>query len=88
MVTYKPVGRLLMAALCSLAVTSAAAGVQPARDTFKRSTELGKRTANTSAAVDKYVAQLDKTEQALSSVKSSPGEGLQEAVSVFLQGSK
>ena len=75
MVTYKPVRRLLMAALCSLAVTSAAARVQPAGDTFKRSAESGKRTANTSAAVDKYVAQLDKTEQALSSVSPAQDKG-------------
>lgn len=75
MVTDKPVRRLLMAALCSLAVTSAAARVQPARDTFKRSAELGKRTAKTSAAVDKYVTQLDKTEQALSSVSPAQEKG-------------
>ena len=71
----RPVRRLLMAALCSLAVTSAAARVQPARDTFKRSAELGKRTAKTSAAVDKYVTQLDKTEQALSSVSPAQDKG-------------
>lgn len=57
-----------MTAFCSLAVTFAAARVGAARDTFKRSADLGKRTAKTSASVDKYVTQLGKTEQVLSLV--------------------
>ena len=67
-ITYKPIGKLLMTVFCSLAVTFAATRVSAGGDTFKQSAELGKKTAKTSKDVDKYVTQLDKTEQALSSV--------------------
>jgi|SRR5208337_4659558 len=66
---------MLMAAFCSLAVTFAAARVGAAGDTFNQSAHLGKRTAKTSAAVDKYVAQLGKTEQALSLVSPAQDKG-------------
>jgi chromosome segregation ATPase len=58
----------LITAFCSLALTFAVPRVRAAADTFKQSAELGKRTAKTSGDLDKYVTQLDKTEQALSSV--------------------
>jgi len=58
----------------ALAFASVLAGAT--ESTFKQSAELGKRTAKTSEDLDKYVAQLDKTEQALSSLSNAEGEGL------------
>ncbi len=83
MVTHKPIRRLLMTAFCSLAVTFAAARVGAVGDTFKQSAELGKRTAKTSKDVDKYVTQLDKTEQALSSVGQAQGKDLKKRYESF-----
>ena len=56
---------------CDLRCRTSPAG----RGHFKRSAELGKRTAKTSQDVDKYVTQLDKTEQALSSVSPAQDKG-------------
>jgi chromosome segregation ATPase len=83
MVTYKPTRRPLIMAFCSLALTFAAARVGATGDTFKQSAELGNRTAKTSAEVDKYVSQLDKTEQALSSVGQAQGTDLKKRYESF-----
>jgi DUF2959 family protein len=80
---YKPIRRLLMTAFCSLAVTFAAARVGAAGETFKQSAELGKRTAKTSEDVSKYVTQLDKTEQALSSVSQAQSKDLKKRYESF-----
>ena len=83
MVKKSSIRRVLMAAFCSFAVTLAAARAGAAGDTFKQSAELGKRTAKTSEDVDKYVTQLDKTEQALSSVSQAEGKDLKKRYESF-----
>lgn len=83
MVRNRPVRRLLMMVFFSLAVTFGAARVGANDDTFKRSAELAKRTSKTSADVDKYVAQLDKTEEALSSVSQAQGKDLKKRYESF-----
>jgi len=80
---YKPIRRLLTTAFCSLAVTFAAARVGAVQDTLKQSGELRKRTEKTSEAVDKYVTQLDKTEQALSSVSQAKGNDIKKQYESF-----
>jgi hypothetical protein len=80
---YKLVGSALMMVLCSLVVASVAARVSAAGDTFKQSADLAKRTAKTSEDVDKYVAQLDKTEEALSSVGQAEGKDLKKRYEFF-----
>ena len=45
--------------------------------------ELAKRTSRTSRDVNKYVAQLDKTEQALSSVSQAQGKDLKNRYESF-----
>ena len=68
MITHKPGRGLLAAAFCTVVMTAMPLRVGAAGDTFKQSAELSKRTSKTSEDVDKYVAQLDKTEEALSLV--------------------
>ena len=70
----------------ALAAASAAAGA--AGDTFKQSAELGKRTAKTSSDVDKYVAQLDKTEEALSAVGRAQSKDLKKRYESFTKAVK
>src|SRR5580700_5651953 len=82
-ITYKPIRRLLMMAFCGLVVTVAPARVGAAEDTFKQSAELAKRTSKTSEDVDKYVAQLDKTEEALSSVSQAQSKDLKKRYESF-----
>lgn len=72
-----------MTGLCSLALSFAGTPRGAAGDTFKQSAELGKRTAKTSEDVDKYVGQLDKTEQALSSVSQAQGQDLKKRYEFF-----
>lgn len=83
MVAYKSIRKLLVTAICSLAVTFAAARTGASGDTFKQSAELGKRTAKTSQDVNKYVTQLDKAEQALSSVSHAQGKDLRKQYESF-----
>ena len=83
MATYRPVGRPLITAFCSLALTFAVPRVGAAADTFKQSAELGKRTAKTSEDVAKYVTQLDKTEQALSSVSQAQDKDIKKRYESF-----
>jgi hypothetical protein len=61
----------------------APARVGAADDTFKQSAELAKRMSKTSEDVDKYVTQLDKTEQALSSVSQAQGKDLKKRYESF-----
>lgn len=75
--------RLLMTAFCSLAATFIVTGASAVDDTFKRSAELGKRTTKTSEDVSKYVAQLDKTEKALSSVSQAGSKDLKKQYESF-----
>jgi hypothetical protein len=82
-ITHKPGRRLLMTAFCGLVLTLGPARVGAAEDTFKQSAELAKRTAKTSEDVDKYVAQLDKTEGALSSVGQAQGKDLKKRYESF-----
>jgi chromosome segregation ATPase len=72
-----------MTAFCSLAITLAAARASTADDTFKQSGQLKEKTAKTSKAVDKYVAHLDKTEQALSAVAQAQGKDLKKRYESF-----
>jgi chromosome segregation ATPase len=67
----------------SLVLAFAPTRTDAAGDVFKNSAELGKRTAKTSEDVDKYVAQLDKTEQALSSVSQAQGSELKKHYESF-----
>ena len=86
-VKNRQIRRLLTAGFCILAVTFAAAGAGAAGDTFRQSAELGKRTGKTSEDVDKYANQLDKTEQALSSVSQAQSKGPKEAIRILLEAS-
>jgi hypothetical protein len=84
MISHKAVGKLLLViGFCSLVVTLAPTRAGAAGDTFKESAELGKRTAKTSEDVNKYVTQLDKTEQALSSVSHAQGMDLKKQYQSF-----
>jgi hypothetical protein len=84
MISHKAVGKLLLVmGLCSLVVTFAPTRTGAAGDTFKESAELGKRTAKTSEDVNKYVTQLGKTEQALSSVSHAQGMDLKKQYQSF-----
>jgi Protein of unknown function (DUF2959) len=82
-VTNRGIRKLLMMVFFSLAVTFAAAQVGATDDTFKQSADLQKRTAKTSEDVDKYVTQLNKTEQALSSVTQAQGKDLKSQYTSF-----
>jgi chromosome segregation ATPase len=73
----------MVTAFYTLAVTFAAAQIGAGGDTFKQSGELGKRTAKTSKDVDRYVAQLDKTERALFSVRQAQGRDLRKRYESF-----
>src|ERR1700739_786383 len=83
MITHKPVRRVLAAAFCTVVMTPAPAPVGCAGDTSKQSAELSKRTSKASEDVDKYVAQLDKTEQALSSVSQAQSKDLKKRYDSF-----
>jgi hypothetical protein len=72
-----------MTTFCSLAVTFVVTGAGAVDDTFKRSAELGKRTTKTSEDVSKYVAQLDKTEKALSSITQAQSKDLKKRYESF-----
>jgi exonuclease VII large subunit len=80
---YTCIRRRLVTGLCPLVLLLAATPTRAADDTFKQSAELGKRTAKTSDDVDRYVAQLDKTEQALSSVSQAQGKDLKKRYESF-----
>jgi len=73
----------LVTGFCPLVLILAATPTRAADDTFKRSAELGKRTAKTSDDVDNYVAQLDKTEQALASVSHAQSKDLKKRYESF-----
>jgi chromosome segregation ATPase len=83
MITRKPVRHVLAAAFCTVVMTAAPARVGAAGDTFKQSAELSKRMSKTSEDVDKYVAQLDKTEEALSSVSQAQSKDLKKRYESF-----
>ena len=80
---YTCIRRRLVTGVCPLVLILAATPTRAADDTFKRSAELGKRTAKTSDDVDKYVAQLDKTEQALSLVSQAQSRDLKKRYDSF-----
>jgi hypothetical protein len=80
---YGAVGRVLMMVLCGLVVASVAARASAAGDAFKQSGDLAKRTAKTSEDVDKYVAQVDKTEEALFSVGQAENKDLKKRYESF-----
>lgn len=75
--------RSVTAVCLGLALAFASAPAGAAQDTFKRSAELGKRTAKTASDVDKYVAQLDKTEEALSAVSQAQAKDLKKRYESF-----
>ena len=80
---YTSIRRQLVTGFCILGLSLATTPIRAADDTFKQSAELGKRTAKTSDDVDKYVAQLDKTEQALSLVSQAQGQDLKKRYDSF-----
>ncbi len=80
---YRSIRRQLVTGLCILGLSLATTPTRAAGDTFKQSAELGKRTAKTSDDVDKYVAQLDKTEQALASVTQAQGKDVKKRYESF-----
>ncbi|HXY13642.1 MAG TPA: DUF2959 family protein [Terriglobales bacterium] len=82
MVPRKRARTSLTVALFGFVLTSASALVVSA-DTLKQSAELGKRTAKTSRDVDKYVAQLDKAEVALSALSGAQGKNLKKRYESF-----
>ncbi len=75
--------RQFVTGFCILGLSLAITPIRAAGDTFKQSAELGKRTAKTSDDVDKYVAQIDKTEQALASVTQAQGKDLRKRYESF-----
>jgi chromosome segregation ATPase len=79
----KPIRTLMTTALCSLAIAFVASRAGAASDTFKQSAELKGKTAKTSKDVDKYVSQLDKTEQVLSAVGQAEGKELKKRYESF-----
>jgi chromosome segregation ATPase len=81
--TRTRIRRRLVTGFCMVGLTLATISTLAASDTFKQSAELGKRTAKTSDDVDKYVAQLDKTEQALSAVSQAQGNDLKKRYESF-----
>ncbi len=84
MVSCKRLRRSWVTAFLSLALAFASVLTgAAAENTFKQSAELGKRTAKTSSDVDKYVAQLDKTEEALSSVSQAQVRDLKKRYESF-----
>src|SRR5437867_11498211 len=58
----------ILPALLGLGVAVASEPAFATDTAFKESAELGTRASQTAKSVDKYVAQLDKTERALSAV--------------------
>lgn len=82
MVADKLLRRMLITVFLSLTL-AASASVGAEENTFKQSAELGNRTAKTSEDVDKYVVQLDKTEQALSSVRQAQSKDLKKRYESF-----
>jgi chromosome segregation ATPase len=80
---YRSIRRLLVTGFCILGLSVATTPTRAAGDTFKESAELEKRTAKTSDDVDKYVAQLDKTEQALASVTQAQGKDVKKRYESF-----
>ena len=72
-----------MTVFCTLAVTLTVVRAGAVKDTFKQSADLGKRTEETSKEIDKYATQLDKTEQALSSVSLAQGKDLKKRYESF-----
>jgi len=80
---HKPIRRVWMTVFCTLAVTLTVVRAGAVKDTFKQSAELGKRTEETSKEIDKYATQLDKTEQALSSVSLAQGKDLKKRYESF-----
>ena len=80
---YTSIRRQLVTGFCILGLSLATTPIRAAGDTFKQSAELGKRTAKTSEDVDKYVVQLDKTEQALSLVSQAQGKDLKKRYESF-----
>lgn len=81
--TYTSLRRQLVTGFCIVGLSFATTPARPATDTFKESAELGKRTARTSDDVEKYVAQLDKTEQALSAVSQAQEKDLRKRYESF-----
>jgi Protein of unknown function (DUF2959) len=81
--SHKSNRKSLIAAVCSFAAILIVVQSVAANDTFKQSAELGKRTAKTSDDIDKFVAQLDKTEQAISSVQEAQGKELKKRFESF-----
>jgi chromosome segregation ATPase len=75
--------RCLLSVSLGLVLAVASSLADAADNTFKQSAELGKRTAQASEHVDKYVAQLDKTKQALSSVSQAQGKDLKKRYQSF-----
>jgi uncharacterized protein YoxC len=80
---YTSIRRQLVTGFCIVGLSLATTPSRATDDTFKQSAELGKRTAKTSDDVDKYVAQLDKTEQALSAVSQAQGNDLKKRYEFF-----
>ena len=74
---------LLMTAFCSLTVILNASLAVAADETFKQSADLKDKTAKTSKDIDKYVAQLDKTEQVLAAVGQAEGKELKKRYESF-----
>ena len=74
---------LLMTVFCSINVALIASPAGAADETLKRSAELREKTEKTSKDIDKYVAQLDKTEQVLSSVGQAEGKDLKKRYDSF-----
>jgi chromosome segregation ATPase len=81
--TRTRIRRRLVTGFCIVGLTLATTSTLAASDTFKQSAELGKRTAKTSDDVDRYAAQLDKTEQALSAVSRAEGNDLKKRYESF-----
>jgi DNA repair exonuclease SbcCD ATPase subunit len=82
-VENRPIRTLMITVFCSLAIALVASQAGAAADTFKQSAELKGKTAKTSKDIDKYVSQLDKTEEVLSAVGQAEGKELKKRYQSF-----
>jgi len=77
------VRRHVLAVSLGLSVAVASGPARATNTTYKESAEVAARTSQTAKSVDKYVAQLDKTEQSLSAVFQAHDKDLKRSYQSF-----
>jgi chromosome segregation ATPase len=83
MIAHKPPRRFLVAACCCLAAMVNAPRARAVANTFKEAAGLRNITAKASHDIGSYAIQLDKTEQALSSVSQAGGRDIKKRYKSF-----